>query len=173
MKKFKDLTPTLNYVPLLITGSSGTEESMLLHIREDGFLAQGFSPMFVGKDLPADFDTSAIEGKDFDEIPDAIIEAHALHIDHARVKVKFPDKYEDKIRDFMSDEAKAERAAKREAERNREVKPLVVSDFEAQQIANEEESAFVEDRHYEEAERRAVRRLSKSSKRNEPHEHPE
>ena len=70
----------------------------------------------------------------------------------------------------------AERLEREAAEKSSksEPKPIVVSDFEARQIADEEESAFVEDRHYKEAERRTVRRLSRSARtESEPHEHPE
>ena len=48
-------------------------------------------------------------------------------------------------------------------------KPIVV-DFGAAQIAHEEESAFVEDRHYDKAERKLIASMSKTSPRQEPHE---
>ena len=61
-----------------------------------------------------------------------------------------------------------------EARPTKPAKPIVVSDFEAEQIAHEEESAFVEDRHYDKAADRVARRLSKSDRSEpEPHEHPE
>ena len=69
----------------------------------------------------------------------------------------------------------AERLKREAAEKSSksEPKPIIVSDFEAQQIAHEEESAFVEDRHYNKAAERVVSRLSKSAREPEPHEHPE
>ena len=68
----------------------------------------------------------------------------------------------------------AERLEREAAEKSSksEPKPIIVSDFEAQQIAHEEESAFVEDQHYDKAEARAIKRLSRRSRTEpEPHEH--
>ena len=49
-------------------------------------------------------------------------------------------------------------------------KPREVSDFTARQYAHEEESAIVEDRHYEKAAQKQIAAISKTSPRHEPHE---